>query len=157
MSFAGVNAAMKKAKRLEGETAANAIRSAVDAFYSEYNRLPDVSGGQLRTDSGEGVKLLRILLAEEKEDNTRQVTFLSAKEGRAKKGGLIYGSGSSATVEGMYDPFGNPFTVVMNTEYNDALTFQMGSKSFTLRGQNVAVYSPGGDKELNTSDDIKSF
>ena len=157
MSFAGVNAAMKKAKKLEGETAANAIRSAVDGFYSEYNRLPDVDGTELKTDSGPGLQLLRILLAEEKEDNTRQVAFLSAKEGKGNKGGLIYGSGSSSTVEGMYDPFGNPYTVVLNTEYDDQMTFTMGGKSFTIRGQNVAVYSPGGDKEFGTADDIKTF
>jgi prepilin-type N-terminal cleavage/methylation domain-containing protein len=157
MSFAGVNAAMKKARKLEGETAANAIRSAVEGFYSEYNRLPNISGNEVRTDSGEGVQLLRVLLAEEKEDNTRQVPLLSAKEGKSKKGGLIYGSGSSAGVEGMYDPFGNPFTVVLNTDYAEALTFSVGGKTYTLRGQNVAVYSAGGDKELGTSDDVKTF
>lgn len=159
MSFAGVTAAIKKARITEGRVAATALKQAVDNFYTEYNRLPDVNAGPtgIKTDSGTGVELLRVLLGMEDDDNTRQIVFLNAKEGKGKKGGLIYGS-SGNTVEGMYDPFGNPFTVYLNTDYDDAFSVSIGGKTYPLRGQNVAIYSPGPDNSQNaTSDDITTF
>lgn len=160
MSFAGVNAAIRKARTTEGKVAAAAVTSAVDNFYSEYSRLPDLSN-EVKTDTGEGVELLQILLAQEGDgdniENTRGINFLSVKEGKGRRGGLYYGTGSSSQVQGLYDPFGKPYTVVLNTEYEDTLTFQMGSKTYNLRGKQVAVYSPGADGEEGTIDDITSF
>jgi hypothetical protein len=126
-------------------------------YYGEYNRLPDVSK-KTETD-GSGKKLLEILLGLEGSgkdvQNTRSVIFLQGKEAKGKKGGIDYGSGD--TVEGLYDPFGNGYTVILNTDYADSLDFQYGSQQVRLRGKQVAVYSFGGDKEPNTPDDIKSW
>lgn len=160
MSFAGVNAAIRKARTTEGKVAASAVSTAVNNFYSEYSRLPDLSN-EVNTDTGEGVELLRILLAQEGSgddvENTRGINFLSVKEGKGRRGGLYYGTGNSNQVQGLYDPFGKPYTVVLNTEYDDVLNFQMGGRTYNLRGQQVAVYSPGADGELGTVDDITSF
>ncbi len=160
MSFAGVNAALKKAKTTQGRVAASAVAQAVNNFYSEYSRLPDLSD-RVSTDNGEGVTLLRILLAEEGDggdvENTRGINFLSVQEGKGRRGGLYYGGGGGNEVQGLYDPFGQPYTVVLNTEYEDVLEFQMGGKSYRLRGEQVGVFSPGADMELGTTDDITSF
>jgi prepilin-type N-terminal cleavage/methylation domain-containing protein len=165
MSFAGVNAAIKKAKTTEGKVAASSLAEAVERFYGEYNRLPDLTGlgapGGGDTSTGDGVTLLKILLAEEGDgsdiENTRQVVFLEAKEAKAKRGGIDFGSGGNGEAQGMYDPFGNPFTVVMNLDYEDSLKFSVGGKQYTLRGKNVAVFTPGADQKLGTSDDITTF
>ncbi|MEP4078616.1 type II secretion system protein [Haloferula sp.] len=155
LSFAGVNLAMKKAKKTQGLVAATSLATAIETFYGEYNRLPDVQG-EVETDGG-GTKLLQVLLAlDGAEDNTRSIIFLQAPEAKGKRGGIGY-EGSGDNVEGMWDPFGNPFTVILNTEYEDRLTFSYGSQTVNLRGKQVAVYSPGGDGELNTTDDIKSW
>lgn len=160
MSFAGVNSAIKRAKITEGKVAASALAEAVERFNSEYNRLPDVQR-EVQTDQGQGITLLEILLAEEGTgsdiENTRQVVFLEAKEAKGKRGGLDFGSGSSGSVQGFYDPFGNPYTVVMNVEYDNALQFSYGGRQYNLRGRNVAVYSPGADMEEGTADDIRTF
>ena len=157
LSFAGVNLAIKKAKKTEGVVMANSIASAVENFYGEYNRLPDVPKTTETDTSGKG--LLKVLLALEGSgnniENTRSVIFLQGKEAKGNKGGIDYGSGD--TVEGVYDPFGNGYTVILNTDYADSLDFQFGSQQIKLRGKQVAVYSPGGDKKLNTPDDIKSW
>ncbi|WP_338684778.1 type II secretion system protein [Haloferula helveola] len=159
MSFAGVNIAIKRARTTEGNVAASAIHSAVNNFYSEYSRLPEVQG-EVKTDSGTGVDLLRILLADEGDgsdiENSRKIPFLNTKEGTGKRGGLYYGSNGN-TVQGMYDPFGQPYTIVLNTDYEDVLRFSKGGKQFELRGEQVAVFSPGADQELGTKDDIASF
>lgn len=160
MSFAGVNSALKKAKITQGRVAATNVAQAVNQFYSEYSRLPELTG-DLRTDSGGGVQLLQILLAEEgggsDVENSRGINFLSVQEGKGKRGGLYYGSGSGSSVQGLYDPFGNPYTIVLNTDYEDTLSFSMGGKTYNLRGEQVAVYSPGPDMEEGTTDDITSF
>ncbi|MBK1826499.1 prepilin-type N-terminal cleavage/methylation domain-containing protein [Haloferula rosea] len=160
MSFAGVNAALKKARKTEGTVAAAALSDAVERFYSEYNRLPDLPEN-MQTDAGPGVQLLTILLGDEgtgsDSENPRQVVFLEAKEAKAKKGGIDYGSGSGGSAQGMYDPFGNPFNVVLNTNYDDTLSFSYGGKQYNLRGRNVAVYSAGADQEEGTVDDITTF
>jgi len=157
MSFAGVNSALKKARKTEGTVAATTLAGAVEKFYSEYNRLPELPEN-MQTDSGPGVQLLNILLGDDssEEENPRQVVFLEVKEAKAKKGGIAYGSGGGSA-EGMYDPFGNPFSVVINTNYEDILRFSAGGKQYTLRGVNAAVYSPGADREEGTIDDITSF
>lgn len=160
MSFAGVNAALKKAKTTQGRVAASSLAQAVNNFYSEYSRLPDLSS-EVRTDNGEGVQLLRVLLAEEGSgsdiDNTRGINFLSIQEGKGRRGGLYYGTGGGNEVQGLYDPFGQPYTVILNTDYEDVLNFQVGSRSYRLRGEQVAVYSAGADMELGTTDDVTSF
>lgn len=161
MSFAGVNSAIKRAKITEGKVAASALAEAVERFNSEYNRLPDVQRTVV-TDQGEGIRLLEILLAEEGTgsdvENSRQVVFLEAKEAKGKRGGLDFGSsGGSGSVQGMYDPFGNPYTVVMNVDYENSLQFNFGGRTYNLRGRNVAVYSPGADKQEGTQDDIRTF
>lgn len=159
MSFAGVNVALKKARTTEGNVAAAGVASAVDSFYNEYSRLPDVSGTELQTDSGTGVELLKILLAQEGDgsdlENPRKINFLSVKEGKGRKGGLYYGSGGSS-VQGLYDPFGQPYTIVLNTNYEDVMRFSVGGRTYELRDRQVAVYSPGADGELGTTDDIDS-
>jgi prepilin-type N-terminal cleavage/methylation domain-containing protein len=158
LSFAGVNLAIKKAKKTEGLVMANGLASAVENFYGEYNRLPEVGSSELQTD-GNGVKLLEILLGMEGSgsdvENTRGVVFLQGKEAKGRKGGIDYGSGD--TVEGLYDPFGNGYTVVLNNDYEDTLQFSFGGQQVRLRGKQVAVYSFGGDGKPNTPDDIKSW
>lgn len=161
LSFAGVNLAIKKARKTEGMVAATSLTQAIENFYGEYNRLPDVGGtSEIKTDGGTGQQLLEILTGAEKSsddmENPRSIVFFSGKEAKGRKGGLEYQGNSSAPVA-LWDPFGQPFTVVLNSDYADALEFQFASKRVTLRGQQAAVYSAGGDKEQGTTDDIISW
>ena len=138
---------------------ATAIESAVNNFYTEYGKLPDV-GNRVTTNTAEGLKLLNILLGlDAKSDNalnSRAIKFLSVKEGKNKKNGLIYAA-NEKSVEGLYDPWGNPYTVVLDVDFDEHLQFNYGAKSVELQGRRVAVYSPGLDKKVGTSDDIKTW
>lgn len=166
LSFAGVNVAIKKAKRTEGLVAVGALKSAVENFYGEYNRLPEAGGiGTLiKTDDGSGQKLLEILLAMENgasAQNSRGIVFLQVKEAKGGRGGLEYGANGDS-VQGMYDPFGNPYQVVMKDYGEDVLRASFtgpsgGTESVNVRGAQIAVFSPGGDKEAGTPDDIKTW
>jgi prepilin-type N-terminal cleavage/methylation domain-containing protein len=162
LSFAGVNAALKRARTTEAEVMANGLVTAVERFETEYNRLPDFDTEVETSVGGQGAELLRVLLAQEGTgtdiQNKRKIVFLEAKEAKGRRGGIYYGSdGAGATAQGMFDPFGNPFTVVMNTDYEDTLTFQYGNQTYNLRGKSVVVYSPGADRVEGNQDDILTF
>jgi|688.fasta_scaffold62413_2 prepilin-type N-terminal cleavage/methylation domain-containing protein len=158
--FAAGNAAINRARKVTAQAAATSIESAVNSFYSDYGSLPDVGGNKVNTASGEGVELLNILLGLEGNgtnvQNSKGVRFLSVKEGKGNKGGLIYNTGGS-TVKGLYDPWGNGFEVVLDTEYEEKLQVQLGSATQTLNGRRVAVYSVGADKKAGGNDDVKTW
>ncbi len=158
--FAAGNAAINRARKVTAQAAATSIESAVNSFYSDYGSLPDVGASKVNTASAEGVELLNILLGLEGSgtnvQNSKSVRFLSVKEGKGNKGGLIYNTGGS-TVRGLYDPWGNGFEVVLDTEYEEKLQVQLGSATQTLNGRRVAVYSVGADKKAGGNDDVKTW
>ncbi|MEI6656306.1 MAG: prepilin-type N-terminal cleavage/methylation domain-containing protein [Verrucomicrobiota bacterium] len=157
--FAAGMVAMNKAKKLTSEAAAKALENAVNNFQVEYSCLPNV-GDKVKTDTGDGVKLLNILLGIEtdavKIQNVRMLKLLNAKETKSKSGGLLYNTSGRSAV-GMYDAWGSPFTVELDTRYEERMRVTLGVKTYILNGRSVAVYSPGQDKKLGTPDDIKSW
>ena len=138
---------------------ATALESAINNIYTEYGKLPDV-GSRVTTNSPEGLKLLNILLGIDiKSDNApnpRGIKFLSVKEGKNNKGGLIYAA-DGKSVEGLYDPWGSPYTVILDTENKERLHFTIGSKTIDLKDRRSAVFSRGPDKRIGTSDDVRSW
>jgi len=162
VAFVAGTRALNNAKKAKGQAVAFSIISAVDSFQSENGAMPvpagnsGKEGGSLfRTDSGDGVKILNILLGKEDEVNVRKVAFLKTKEGKAKKDGLIYNSQSTA-VTGLYDPFGNPYYLVLDTNYEERIKVQPANTETTLN-RKAAVYSAGADKKLGTPDDVKTW
>jgi prepilin-type N-terminal cleavage/methylation domain-containing protein len=160
--FTAGAAALNRARKTTAQADAVAVQQAVDAFYSEYGILP-FSGDpptQVKTDGGDGVEMLEVLLAREtgaSPVNTRGIRFLNVKEGKKKgtggSGGLVY---DDKQVRGLYDPWGNGYTVVFNSQYEDSFSFTPEglSTSVTLNGRNVAVYSTGvpeGEKVTNST------
>jgi Domain of unknown function (DUF4190) len=149
-----------KAKRTTSLAIAVALESSINSIYTEYGAIPN-NGSRVTTESPEGRQLLSVLLGlDEKSDkplNTRAIKFLSAREAKANRSsGLVY-SGSGNSVEGLYDSWGNPFTVELDVDYDEELHFTIASKTIDLKGRRVAVYSPGEDKKLGTADDVRTW
>ena len=159
IGFGAGQIVLNRAKKLTSEATAKALEVAITNFKIEYNCLPNV-GDKVKTNTGDGVRLLNILLGLETEtaklQNVRMLKLLDAKETKIKSGGLFYNlSGRSA--EGLYDAWGSPYTVELDTRYEERLRITLGSKTTILNGRSVAVYSPGQDKKFGTPDDIKSW
>ena len=150
--------AMNRAKTIASVATAKALENAVNNFYTEYGSLPDVPY-KVQTDSGEGVRLLNVLLGLEensnKMQNTRMLKLLQAVETKTKSKGLLYSSSGRAV--GLYDAWGSPFTVETDVNYEERLRVSLGDKTELLNGRRVAVYSPGVDKKYGTTDDVKSW
>jgi hypothetical protein len=152
--FAAGNAAIQKARKTTALAAATALESAVNSFFLEYGSMPVAAGTsdtELQTDQAAGKTLLQVLLALEPEGsamlNPRKIKFLSAKEGKAKKNGLIYNS-AGTDVEGFFDPWGGPYFLMMDLDYDERLTVSPKATpktTSTLNGRRVAVWSNGAD------------
>lgn len=153
--FSAGTAAMTKAKRVTAQAAATSLATAVDQFYTEYSALPNV-GSSVVTNSAKGIELLNILAGLETTtpiQNDRKVRFLSLKEAKNGKDGLKYNT-AGTTIEGLLDPWKEPFYVELDDDYDERLSFTPKDNSpVTLNGRRVAVYClgvPNGDKSSNS-------
>ena len=162
--FAAGGAAMNKARKVTAQATAQSVVSAINSFVTENAALPVPQGAattdggtEYKTDKGDGLKILEVLTGLEDQINTRKVKYLTVKDGKANKDGIIY-SKSGKEVLGLYDPWGNTFVMVLDTNYEDRLKVKVGSSGeVILNGKRAAVYSAGADKKLGTSDDVKTW
>lgn len=155
--------AQNNAKKEASIAFAQQVVSAVNSFYNDYSVMPVPQGGQaveggakFSTDSGDGLKVVNILAGLEDEVNNRKVKYITPKEGKAKKNGAIYNK-AATEITGLYDPFGNPYFIVLDTNYEERIKVQPGKVETTLNGRRAAVYSAGQDKKLGTPDDVKTW
>jgi prepilin-type N-terminal cleavage/methylation domain-containing protein len=161
--FAAGAAAMNKAKKVTGDSVAQSIVSAVNSYYTENASMPVPQGAssgddgtKFDTSKGDGIKVLEILTGLDDEINTRRVRYLTVKEGKGKKNGIEYNS-TGKQITGLYDPFGNPYFIVLDTNYEERIKVKPGTTTVTLNGKRAAVYSAGQDKKGGTPDDIKTW
>ena len=164
VGFSAGGSAIQKAKKTTCLAAAVSIESAVNNFYTEYGSMPSAGTGDttVKTD-GAGKDLLKVLLGletvpVEQRLNPRSIKFLSAKEGKADKNGLIY---DGDTPKGMYDPWGGPFNVILDLDYNEKVApAPSAGGGATLNGRRAAVWSNGADGVPTggkATDDVKTW
>lgn len=163
MSLGGIQIAQKKAKTLQTQSDATALYQAIEQYYQEYSKLPGVEANsdEIETVGEAGIELLTILLGKEddtgKMQNPRKIPFLNVKESKnSKKGGLVYSNGGSGgQIEGLYDAWGKPFRVKLDTEYEGEINDPI-IQGNVVRNKNAIVYSYGPDGKLGT-DDVKTW
>lgn len=160
----GVGLKMQNAARKKvGESAARGIVTAVDSFYSDNSGMP-IPVGTTATDGGtkfdtstvNGLKVLNILTGFDDEINTKKINYLNIPDAKGKKGGIIYKT-NTKEVDGLFDPWGNPYIIVLDTDYAERLEFKRNNTMEQLNGRRCAVFSAGQDKKLGTADDVKSW
>jgi prepilin-type N-terminal cleavage/methylation domain-containing protein len=161
--FAAGNAAIQKARKVTCLASATAIESAVNNFYTEYGSLPKDGDSETPIKTDTDTTFLKVLLGLEGTGadvlNTRSLKLLNVKEGKAKKNGLIYSTNGS-NVEGLFDPWGGPYNVVLDLTYDEKIVVApKGGGGATLNGRRVAVWSDGADyKDKNkATDDVKTW
>lgn len=170
MSFGAANMAINKAKKLQTTNDATALQQALNNYYSEYSKLPDVgmSGDEMQTDGQTGIELLKVLLGKEDSgtemQNPRQIAFLNSKVSKNKnKGGLVYSNGGSgANPEGFYDAWGNPFFIKVDDDFDQEIPDPLEQGNI-VRNKSFIVYSYGPDKakgakgKTGVGDDVKTW
>jgi prepilin-type N-terminal cleavage/methylation domain-containing protein len=144
--FAVGPAMMNRAKKLSGQATATSIANSVEQFYTEYSALPDPGNNTSDTEfSTSDSALLDILAGGTKtasiSQNPRKIRFLSVKDAKNNMDGAVY---SANSISRIYDPWGQPFYIRLDYDYDERLTFTpQGSTAVTLNGRRVAVYSLG--------------
>jgi prepilin-type N-terminal cleavage/methylation domain-containing protein len=167
MTFAGINIALTRQKKVQTQTNATGLLQAIEGFYNQYSRLPEfgAQGDESRLEGQSGTELLTILLGKEELNNTtqnkKQIRFLNVDETKMKnKGGLLYSNGGAGAVpQGLYDAWGNAFYVKFDTDYDQEITDPLKSGNI-VRNKVVIVYSYGPDGKTGgdfSKDDIKSW
>jgi len=152
--YAGASA-MQRARQVTAQATATSVVNAIEQFYSEYSALPDpASDGtdadtQFDTKIGNGVKLLNILAGLEtgtEIQNEKKVRFLTLKEAKGgKRDGVVF-SASGDRIESLFDPWGEPYYIVLDYDYSERLNVApQGSSATNLNGRRAAVYSLGTD------------
>ena len=168
VGFTAGGSAIQKAKKTTCLAAATGIETAVNNYYTEYNSMPSEGSTDttFKTTDKDGIDLLKVLLGMEDASaanrlNPRSIKFLSAKEGKGRKDGLIYNS-TGTDLEGMFDPWGGPFNVIMDLDYDEKISpkTKAGTDTVTLNGRRVAVWSDGADgvsASGKSADDVKTW
>jgi prepilin-type N-terminal cleavage/methylation domain-containing protein len=162
--FAAGNAAIQRARKVTALATATAIESAVNNFYNEYGSMPKNGDQDATVETDNDIDFLNVLLGLEGTGsnvlNTRSIRFLSVREGKGNKNGLVYNTGGS-TVKGLYDPWGGPYNVRLDLDYDEKLTVKpKAGTQVTLNGRRVAVWSDGQDGVDTTgksADDVKTW
>lgn len=133
LAFPAVQGALDSGKKAQARNDVAQLVAAVKAFQLEYGRLPSTSSGSDLA-SAPNAAVIKALIAKDTALNPRNITFFEGKEakGNPPKGGR----GSDDTY---YDPWGNPYTIMLDTSYDNRIT-AYGATNLTT----VIVSSPGG-------------
>lgn len=164
--FAAGNAAIQKAKKTTAQASATALETAVNNFFTEYGTMPkEGMSSDTPVNTKQNVDVVEVLLGLDKSTvtslNPRLVKFLSVKEGKNNKNGIIYNS-SGTSISGLYDPWGGAFKMVLDGNYDEQIEVQpTGGTKETLNGRRVAVWSEGADGVTpgkgKPADDVKTW
>ncbi|MEI6818479.1 MAG: prepilin-type N-terminal cleavage/methylation domain-containing protein [Verrucomicrobiota bacterium] len=162
---AGVSA-IQKAKKTTALATCVALETAVNNFYTEYGSMPKdalTADTQVEVATTADLALLNALLGIETITtplNTRAIKFLSVKEGKANKNGLIYNAAGTA-VTGLYDPWGGTYFVMLDGNYDEKVLPTGVYGAPTLNGRRAAAFTKGADKlsttAANAADDVKTW
>jgi prepilin-type N-terminal cleavage/methylation domain-containing protein len=160
VGFSAGSSAIQKAKKTTCLAAATSVEGAVANFYTEYGSMPSslTSDTTVKTNETAGINLLKTLLGMDTVLNPRGIKFLSVKEGKANKNGLIYNA-AGTDVTGMYDPWGGPYNIILDLNYDEKVApAPSAGGGATLNGRRVAVWSDGADKSSSkATDDVKTW
>jgi len=146
--------------------------AAVKAYETEYGKLPtDVVSSDDGAEASQGWfqedndRVVKVLIGENDNDlNPRLIVFLEPRQAKGTEGSFRDGLG---TDKKLYDPWGTPYAIKLDTSYNNELEYYGGPtyKSNVRRsafavsfGKNKIQQDPGKavDKDLKV-DDIVSF
>lgn len=170
MAFPVVTGVMERARKVRTLAMIKDMQVAIKGYYTEYNRYP-AEGGNTRADvevkTEQGTTLIPILMGSERQSsmNGRGIVFIELPMAKNGRGGLV---GQDVDSYSLFDEWGKPYTVIMDTDGNGRIRNpDVGNEEPSISGgaspelpMGVLIYSDGPDgqkKEMPTKDDITSW
>lgn len=141
--FPAVNSAIDAARKAQAKNDVTQIATAVIAYETEYGKLPE---GPTASGADINGTLLEALTGVTTNNNARKIVFLEANQSKPGKSGV-----DSLTAPTKFvDPWGNPYQIVVDTDYDNNITAKSGGTSSledTNLRKKVAVWNKGLDKK----------
>ena len=113
-----------QARKAECNQQVTNLITAIKTYQLEYGHIPIKTGGAaegtvLTTDNGDGLELMKCLIGEDNATfgNPKQVAFYEPRYTDSQKGGWDSTTGS----EGLYDPWGNPFYILLDHNFDKSI------------------------------------
>ena len=160
MGFGAGAMAINNAKKLTTRAAATSLVGAVEGYFDEYNRLPEVSGsgggGANDADIKSDSKLMNILLAlgdDGRTQNPKEIRFYQGKQATAKStarafGGVYYRGRENADLFDAWRKIQGGqirrYQLIMDTNYDEEMDDPF-DRSNRLYGVRVIAWSTGRD------------
>ncbi len=157
-------------RRIKARKVCIVLDTAILTFRDEYGCLPLPSGKEITeghdieilTDSPQGAKLLTVLMGLEDDSpdmlNPKKIRFLDLAEGKSNRDGIIYTSDNR--VQGLYDPWGQPYHILLDTDGDKALDnnpFDTGKQTLSERPVGTFTFGKNRKNDRGGRDDIKSW
>ena len=165
--FPAFRAVQDQAKRTQAKNDLTQIVNAVNAYYTDYGKYPLATDDSTITPTG---ALFNVLRAMDATNNPRQIVFINPPYVKNDTAGNRR-SGVSPTDGQYYDPWGTPYVIKIDGNYDNQLanpyslnagpaTLGTGviAWSFGTDGQSGSVPGPAADKNAgNAADDVISW
>jgi prepilin-type N-terminal cleavage/methylation domain-containing protein len=166
--FPAFRAVQDQAKRTQAKNDLTQIVTAVNAYYTEYGKYPLVAADTIYGPGGTSNDLLfnELRATAAATQNPRKIVFISppdVKDPANPRSGI---GTAAATIGQYFDPWGTPYAIEIDGEYNNTLTnpyllnagattLQIGviAWSFGKDGQSGSVPGPAANKNTGTNDD----
>jgi prepilin-type N-terminal cleavage/methylation domain-containing protein len=165
--FAAGMMGINKGKSMTALAACTSIEQAINQHFIEYGTLPmkSITAVPVTTEKGgSGMEAIKALLGSNDttstELNPRSVKFLALKEGKAKKGGIIYTTGSPPVAEAIYDPWGGSYHIAFDDDFDEVVEATASGVLSKHSGRHVLVWSQGPDGVSGAGkpvDDVKTW
>lgn len=168
MMFVGAASMMKKAKIARAENTALNLKNAINAYVTEYRKLPTRKSSQTETELLSDETLMNVLCASPSETgegglSPRSVVFYSDRTAKPMGDGK-YHSGIFIDADGnasLTDPWGEPYRVLLDTGNRGRLkkpAWDQSTGSYEI-SESILVWStgPDGENESKANDNIKTW
>jgi len=136
LAFPAMQGALNSGKKAQARNDVAQLVAAVKAFQLEYGRLPSTRN---TPDTTADSTTIMALIGSNSTLNPKAIVFFEPKIAKGNKNGLT-------TSNSYNDPWGNPYTIILDTDYNNRV-----SNAITT----VVVSSTGGSS--NTNDIISNI
>ena len=163
MVFPVANGVLKKARKSQAQNTAMQVKQSITTYFTEYSRYPVKATGS-GTGPDEKIEtdrtLMDVLLGSDREAssgglNPRKISFFSGRKAKGKKGGVELSQDGGGE---LFDPWGNYYQVILDTNRNDRVSDPSEGGTETIP-QSVIVWSFGldGDDDRGGGDDVVTW
>lgn len=168
LAISGTSKIRLNSQRAQAGLVVKLVDGAVEKFYSDHNRLPDVGGYSadeeftLVEDDADGVNLMQELLGEDDAtQNFKKKQYLIIDDAEANTAG-VHRVGAEALGKGLFDPWGGSYQVILDYDYDEKVKMpakyvEVSGGADEVTGKRVLVWTTGKDEDETTDDDVASW